>query len=200
MTDWNKDEFMSKWDKTYVSTNLKQGAQAYSKGNFLGLYSDLVSEHPELERVAYTLIVGQVFSLLAILTPRLSTDPNKKAAACCAVGRADVVGRFFDDLTINSTSEESERIFLRLKEAITIIFPYLGMPTCIPACYGMIGVVQRKGKAYGSTEVLRKPIITEEDVRKGSELRGKIYQGVGNSEIFALMNTYFTDLCKGFYL
>lgn len=107
-----------------------------------------------------------------------------------------MVGRFFDDLTADSTPEESEVIFLRLREAITIVFPYLGMPTCIPACYGMIGVVERKGQAYASTKVFRKPTITEDDVRKGTELRAKIYSGVGNSDIFSLMDKYFTDLCK----
>jgi hypothetical protein len=111
------------------------------------------------------------------------------------VGRADVVGKFFDDLTQSSTPQRSEQIFLRLREAITIIFPYLGMPTCIPACYGMIGVVQRKGQDYASTKVLRKEEVTLEDARQGKELRAKIYLGVGNSEIFDLMGKYFTDLC-----
>ena len=91
---------------------------------------------------------------------------------------------------------EAEQAFLRLREAITISFPYLGMPTCIPACYGMIGVVQRKGSEYASTRVLRSSTITEEDVRKGQELRARIYKGVGNSEIFGLMDIYFKDLCE----
>lgn len=107
-----------------------------------------------------------------------------------------MVGQFFDDITAASTPEESQQIFLRLREAITIIFPYLGMPTCIPACYGMIGVVQRKGQAFASMQVLRKPVMTEEDVRKGTELRARIYHGVGNSEIFELMDKYFTDLSE----
>ncbi|KAI8930861.1 hypothetical protein NX059_011878 [Plenodomus lindquistii] len=64
----------------------------------------------------------------------------------------------------------------------------------MPACYGMIGVVQRKGAAYASTKVLRKTTIDEEDVKKGRELRSRIYSGVGNSGIFGLMDTYFTDL------
>lgn len=106
------------------------------------------------------------------------------------------MGRFFDDITADATPEESEQIFLRLREAITIVFPYLGLPTCIPACYGMIGVVQRKGKEFASQKVLRKAAITEEDVRIGSELRARIYRGVGNSDIFALMDQYFTDLCE----
>ncbi|RSL41287.1 hypothetical protein CEP53_012841 [Fusarium sp. AF-6] len=68
------------------------------------------------------------------------------------------------------------------------------MPTCIPACYGMIGVVQRKGPAYASTRVLRKTTVDEDDVKKGRELRSRIYSGVGNSDIFNLMDKYFTDL------
>jgi hypothetical protein len=132
-------------------------------------------------------------------TVALLTLSKSKAVSCVAVGRADVVGRFFDDITANSTPEESEHIFLRLREAITIAFPYLGMPTCIPACYGMLGVIQRKGPEYASTKVLRKKTITDEDVRKGTDLRKKIYSGVGNADIFALMDRYFTDLCKCFH-
>jgi hypothetical protein len=121
-----------------------------------------------------------------------------KATASCAIGRADVVGRFFDRITTTATPEESRRIFLRIREAITIVYPFLGIPTCIPACYGMIGVVERKGQEYGETKVLRKQIIDDEDVRKGKELRARIYSGVGNSGIFALMDKYFTDLCESF--
>lgn len=87
-------------------------------------------------------------------------------------------------------------MFLRLREAITIIFPYLGLPSCMPACYGMIGVVQRKGKEFASLKVLRKKTVDEEDVRKGVELRARIYKGVGNSDIFDLMKIYFEDLCE----
>ncbi|KAH9206047.1 hypothetical protein DL95DRAFT_469994 [Leptodontidium sp. 2 PMI_412] len=172
MADWNTDEFMSQWDKKYVSTNVKTGAQQYNKEFFLGLNSRLCSLRPELQCYSYALI----------------------AAACCAVGRADVVGPFFDHVTSTSTPQESELIFLRVREAITIIFPYLGLPTCIPACYGMIGVTQRKGHEFASTKVLRKNTVDEDDVRKGKQLRARIYQGVGNSEIFDLMNVYFTDL------
>lgn len=92
--------------------------------------------------------------------------------------------------------DESAHIFLRLREAITIIFPYVGLPTCIPACYGMIGVIQRKGPEFASTKVLRQTTIGQADVQKGRELRSKIYKGIGNSEIFGLMDKYFTDLCK----
>ncbi|KAH9204528.1 hypothetical protein DL95DRAFT_495951 [Leptodontidium sp. 2 PMI_412] len=172
MTDWNADQFMSQWDKKYVSTNVKSGSRPYDKDLFLGICSKLSNSRPELKSYSHAII----------------------AAACCAVNRADVVGPFFDHITTHSTPAESSQIFLCLREALTIIFPYLGLPTCIPACYGMIGVTQRKGAEFASTKVLRKETIDEEDVRKGKELRAKIYKGVGNSEIFDLMNVYFTDL------
>ncbi|RSL89702.1 hypothetical protein CEP52_014815 [Fusarium oligoseptatum] len=172
MFDWETNSFMSEWDKKYVSTNVKADARQYERDLFLGLNSKLATSHPELQSYSHAII----------------------AAACCAVGRADVVGKFFDDITFDSTPEISEKTFLCLREAITIVFPYIGMPTCIPACYGMIGVVQRKGPAYASTRVLRKTTVDEDDVKKGRELRSRIYSGVGNSDIFNLMDKYFTDL------
>ncbi|SCO91152.1 uncharacterized protein FRV6_15280 [Fusarium oxysporum] len=172
MLDWNDDLFMSDWDAKYVSTNIKPQARKYDRGLFLELNSKLASSHPELKSFSHAII----------------------AAVCCAVSRADVVGRFFDDITFDSTTEASEKLFLSTREAITIVFPYIGMPTCIPACYGMIGVVERKGPAYASTRVLRKTTIDEEDVKKGTELKSRIYSGVGNSGIFSLMDKYFTDL------
>ncbi|KAJ5174161.1 uncharacterized protein N7482_000038 [Penicillium canariense] len=172
MLDWDNDKLMSEWDKTYVSTNVKPGARPYDRGLFLKLNDELFRLQPELQTLSHAII----------------------AAACCAVGRADVVGRFFDDITTDASPEYSENIFLCLREAITIIFPYLGMPTCIPACYGMVGVVQRKGPEYASTRVLRKDTIGEDDVHRGRVLRDRIYSGVGNSQIFGLMDQYFTDL------
>ncbi|KAH6995535.1 hypothetical protein BKA56DRAFT_509245 [Ilyonectria sp. MPI-CAGE-AT-0026] len=172
MFDWDTDSAMSEWDKKYVSTNVKAGSRQYDRDLLLGLNSKLSTLHPELQSYSHAII----------------------ATACCAVGRADVVGRFFDDVTFEATPEESEKAFLCLREAITIVFPYLGMPTCIPACYGMIGVVQRKGPAYASTKVLRKTTIDDDDVKKGQDLRSRIYSGVGNSDIFNLMDKYFTDL------
>jgi hypothetical protein len=41
MSDWASDEFMSNWDKTYVSTNLKDGSKAYDAALFKELHSEL---------------------------------------------------------------------------------------------------------------------------------------------------------------
>lgn len=197
MTDWNNNEFMSQWAQKYVSTNVKRGSKPYDKELFLGLDSKLRTERPELQGVSHAIIVCS--KLTKSLTHLEELTDIQKAAACCAVGRADVVGQFFDHITNQLTPSESEQVFLRLREAITIIFPYLGLPTCIPACYGMIGVVERKGSEFASTKVLRKATIDNDDVQKGRELRSKIYSGVGNSEIFSLMDRYFSDLSEFFH-
>jgi hypothetical protein len=114
----------------------------------------------------------------------------------CALNRADVVGRIFDQITADMSPEDSMETFRRLREAITIVYPFLGMPSCIPACYGIIGVIQKRGSQYASDDRLRSSIITQEDLDKGKELRQRVYHGVGNSEIFQLMDKYFGDLCR----
>jgi hypothetical protein len=116
--------------------------------------------------------------------------------ASCALGRADLVGKWFDDQTKDFSAEESRRLFVRLRESIMCVYPFLGVPACMPACYGMIGVLERKGEVYGDTKRLRKPFMDEEDVQRGKELRATIYASAGNSGIFALMDKYFPDLCK----
>ncbi|KAL2783612.1 hypothetical protein BJX66DRAFT_318205 [Aspergillus keveii] len=172
MCDWSQDKTMASWDATYVSTNLRPGSPPFDSRFFLGLNRDLSACDPEVANIAPAII----------------------AVACCAVNRADIVGKFFDYVSEDYTPEQSQEEFLRLREAITIVYPFLGMPTCIPACYGMIGVMERKGPEFASVRRLRAPIMTEEDVAKGKELRARIYAGVGNSGIFSLMDRYFTEL------
>lgn len=57
MATWETDEFMSQWDRKYVSTNLKPGSKPYDKDFFLDLESRLASSHAELKHIANTLIV-----------------------------------------------------------------------------------------------------------------------------------------------
>ena len=60
----------------------------------------------------------------------------------------------------------------------------------------MIGVLEKKGEAYGDANRRRKPFMDAQDVEKGEQLRAKIYAGVGNSGIFSLMGKYFPDFCE----
>lgn len=75
MADWNTDEFMSQWDKKYVSTNVKTGAQQYNKEFFLGLNSRLCSLRPELQCYSYALIVGPAKFVIHTFNPYTSKSP-----------------------------------------------------------------------------------------------------------------------------
>lgn len=64
MANWDKDKFMSEWDKKYVSTNVKTGSRPYDREFFLELHSVLVStQEGELKSVAACLIVSLDFSI-----------------------------------------------------------------------------------------------------------------------------------------
>lgn len=210
MANWESDDFMREWDKLYVTTNLKPSAKPYSTDVFLDYNDQLCQGSSDLKAISYSIIVSldieqfpyprrsccktrSPFDVLWLIFP--SSIPQK-AAACSAVGRADVVGKFFDDITAGSSPEESQHIFLQLREAMTCIYPFLGMPSLVPGCFGMIGVLQRKGEQYASLRQFRKPTIDEENIRKGLELRKKIYASAGNSEILTLLGKYFADLCE----
>ena len=57
MADWVKDDFMSNWDKTYVSTNLKDGAKAYDVTLFTQLHDEL-SANQELRSLSSEILVS----------------------------------------------------------------------------------------------------------------------------------------------
>lgn len=57
MADWDKDEFMSKWDKTYVSTNLKDGASPYDSSFFQQLHGEL-SNNVGLQQMSSEILVS----------------------------------------------------------------------------------------------------------------------------------------------
>ena len=57
MSDWAKDEFMSNWDKTYVSTNLKDGSKAYNAALFKELRGQLANNE-DLRRLSSEILVS----------------------------------------------------------------------------------------------------------------------------------------------
>lgn len=61
MTDWEKDDFISDWDKKYVSTNMKYGSSPYSKDLFCGFNSELAKAQPQLKSYSYAILVSIFF-------------------------------------------------------------------------------------------------------------------------------------------
>ena len=91
---------------------------------------------------------SQLLSFLIFHLNKAADTETQVRPTCCAVGRADIVGKFFDYVSEDCTQSDPRRSFSGFREAITIAYPFLGMPACIPACYGMIGVIERKGSEF----------------------------------------------------
>lgn len=57
--DWDRDDFMHKWDTTYVATNLKPDARPYDDEMFLELHKTLAAS-PDLARIAHCILVSLI--------------------------------------------------------------------------------------------------------------------------------------------
>jgi hypothetical protein len=62
MFHWEKDEFLSAWDKTYVSTNIKPGCNPFDVSTFTALKDQLDQAGPDLSPISACIIVGPLFS------------------------------------------------------------------------------------------------------------------------------------------
>jgi hypothetical protein len=57
MPDWSQDQFMSKWDATYVSTNVQPGSTQYTEDFFLDIHQELTADGVGLEKISACIIV-----------------------------------------------------------------------------------------------------------------------------------------------
>ena len=63
----------------------------------------------------------------------------------CAQRRGDLVGPWFRDLIAKENSGDPREIFKVIREAIIVAYPFIGLPNCVPACFGLIGVLDELG-------------------------------------------------------
>jgi hypothetical protein len=57
MSNWAASDFMSNWDATYVSTNLKDGARPYDAALFKKFHNEL-STNDELKKLSPEILVS----------------------------------------------------------------------------------------------------------------------------------------------
>jgi hypothetical protein len=60
MFDWENDEFLSSWDRTYVSTNVKIGCTPFDLGTFSALMDNLNQAGPDISSISYCIIVRAI--------------------------------------------------------------------------------------------------------------------------------------------
>ena len=133
----HEDEFSQK----YTNANLAPDAAPYDHALFTNVVEKLRATGTDIAQIAPALVVRRwVYANIMIFD-------FLQVAILCGQRRADVVGLLYQDLTANSSNEATEHLFISLKEAINVIFPFVGLPHCIPACFGLIQALKKRNIA-----------------------------------------------------
>lgn len=70
----------------------------------------------------------------------------------CAQNRGDAVPLFFADVVKNATKQQDvNETFLALREAINVVFPFIGFLNCVPACLGLVNEARSRGLELSKT-------------------------------------------------
>ncbi|KAF1812562.1 hypothetical protein P152DRAFT_458395 [Eremomyces bilateralis CBS 781.70] len=163
---------MSDFDSKYVTTNNRPGAPQYDDAFVNSLKEDMLSEAPDLALIADAVL------------------------SSCAIGahRADFVPRLLDAAlqTIHQDIEKSKVCFEQFRAVVMICWPFIGIPWCVPACLGMVNVLEKYNLlsiAYGRAQ----PPLSDAHIAMGQELQQRTYANVQNSEVQAMLQNCFAD-------
>ncbi|KAH6950286.1 hypothetical protein BKA56DRAFT_738791 [Ilyonectria sp. MPI-CAGE-AT-0026] len=115
------------------------------------------------------------------------------ATILCAQRRGDAVPKLFSDLVEGKEAEEVKSLFASFKHAITLTWPFIGLPHCIPACLGLAHELEIRNITVDS-QLDRTGLHEADWSLKGIETHQAIYRGVGNSEVGRLMGGFFPEI------
>ncbi|KAJ2894846.1 hypothetical protein MKZ38_007183 [Zalerion maritima] len=161
------------FNAAYTSANVGSNAAAFDSKLFENIKDQIRDGHREgtSELFAYALV----------------------AIMLCAQKRADAVAPLFHMAIKDLSPQETRNAFETFREAITVTYPFIGLPNCVPACFGIIGIVRELG--YGPGEQRRRTDIQHPNtLEQGLEMRRQIYRGVGNPEVHYMMSNWFPDM------
>lgn len=63
----------------------------------------------------------------------------------CAQSRGDAVGAIFNQITEDQPEESVKEIFTIVREAVTLVTPFVGLPNSMPAVFGLVHAVRERG-------------------------------------------------------
>ena len=138
------DAFFAK----YVDTNTASGSPPFDR-KFL--FDDVLARLQNVgtetfNKLALPVVVGCV-ETCSCGSQKADPECLRQAAQCCAINRADLIPAMF--LSIHDNQKDAESIvlqdFICLRETITIIWPFVGIPKVIPACLGLSKCLEAHG-------------------------------------------------------
>ncbi|KAL2801107.1 hypothetical protein BJX66DRAFT_331292 [Aspergillus keveii] len=168
----------TEFSKKYTEANIAPNASPYDEAVFLSLHEKLAS-HVASDTLATAIL----------------------ATILCAQARGDAVVQLFRSVTKQNSEEGETDIkaqFIAIREAVTIAVPFVGLPNCMPACFGLVNEVKGRGFAGGDGGGIsgpRRAKLGELDYTShGEETVSRIYRGVGNSEVREMIQQFFPEM------
>jgi hypothetical protein len=59
--------------------------------------------------------------------------------------RADLVALLFQDVIRDLSKDDALKVFAKIREGINVIVAFLGIPNCVPACFGLVAELHARG-------------------------------------------------------
>ncbi|KAJ5982629.1 vanillin dehydrogenase [Penicillium sp. IBT 35674x] len=156
----------------YINANKVKDAPEYDSKRMLGYIADL-------EKLGGGKLKG--------------VAPAVVCAILIAQRRADLVALLFQDIVKDLSKEETLKVFKKIREGINIIIAFVGIPNCVPACFGLIAELHARG--IEAPAPMHRVTHKEADwYRSGLETRDDVYKLVGNPEVRSMLDTVFHEL------
>ncbi|KAF4625769.1 hypothetical protein G7Y89_g12400 [Cudoniella acicularis] len=182
---------MSSFEKVYVSANNKPNAPDFDANFINELARKLVESAPELKPICTAILVCE---LLPSRKETISLTRRKQASISIGAHRADLVPHLLegDIVRAKENKDEVHKHFEHLRSVVMVVWPFVGIPWCVPACLGMINVLER----YNLLSVAEKQTLEglgPHHQQVGEVLLKRTYAGVQNSEVQDMLREYFPD-------
>ncbi|KAL4891196.1 hypothetical protein BDV59DRAFT_203646 [Aspergillus ambiguus] len=163
---------MSDFTTKYTNANIAKDAAPYDSAQFLAWNERIRQLEPSTHN-GFT---------IAILSAML-----------CAQRRGDTVSALFGDATKTESDSSLKEILITVREALAIVVPFVGFPSCMPAVFGLVGQLRSRGiDAVPCQE--RLGFDKFDYTTEGKLSFKKVYRGVGNSEVGKMLDQYFPEI------
>ncbi|KAJ5783022.1 hypothetical protein N7457_004796 [Penicillium paradoxum] len=163
---------MSDFSAQYTNANIARDAATYDSARFLALNEKIRKLEPATHN-------GFTIALLS--------------AMFCAQRRGDAVSALFRDATKDESDASVKEIFITVREALALVVPFVGFPSCMPAVFGLVN--ELRGRGIDQVPVQERVGFDQNDYTTAGKAAFKqVYRGVGNSEVGKMLDQYFPEL------
>ncbi|EXJ68787.1 uncharacterized protein A1O5_07718 [Cladophialophora psammophila CBS 110553] len=119
--------------------------------------------------------------------------PLSPGLTLAVLRRGDVVPALIGDTLSEQPGTDAE-IFSSVREAITLVAPFVGLPNVMPASFGVVAELNKR--QVQNLQITPRQ-VDRETIKLGKwwlEMNARVYRGVGNSEVGMMIREFFPDL------